>query len=181
MSEFEEVAKERLNFVGEETISHINGKKILYFSAAERTERQRHSSTVITGMVLLVIACVGVIFYLKYYMVVQSDNGTVNGLGAMTASILNAVQIQVTPLSASFRDHAFLPPSLPPSPDLESGLSRDGCVADGQGKPPYRHRVRRLLDLQTLRLPVRELLRLLLLHRLHQAGRWGPLPRQLHV
>jgi magnesium-transporting ATPase (P-type) len=69
MSEFEEVAKERLNFVGEETISHINGKKILYFSAAERTKRQRHSSTVITAMVLLVIACVGVIFYLKYYMV----------------------------------------------------------------------------------------------------------------
>lgn len=95
MSEFEEIAKERLNFVGEETISHINGKKILYFSPAERTKRQRYSSTVITGMVLLVIACVAVIFYLKYYMVVQSNNGTVNGLGAMTASILNAVQIQV--------------------------------------------------------------------------------------
>jgi hypothetical protein len=106
MSEFEEVAKERLNFAGEETVSHINGKKILYFSTQERSLRQRHSSLIITGMVLLVIACVGVIFYLKYYMVVQSNDGTVNGLGAMTASILNAVQIQVHPLSS---------PSLPDS------------------------------------------------------------------
>ena len=95
MSEFEAVEKERLNFRGEETVSHINGEKILYFSANERNKRLQYSNIIICGMILVVIACVGVIFYLKYYMVVQSNNATVNGLGAMTASILNAVQIQV--------------------------------------------------------------------------------------
>jgi hypothetical protein len=112
MSEFEEVAKERLNFAGEETVSHIDGKKILYFSTAERTSRQRYSSLIISGMVLLVIACVGVIFYLKYYMVVQSNNGTVNGLGAMTASILNAVQIQVPSHPSPNPPVTSLPPQI---------------------------------------------------------------------
>jgi hypothetical protein len=95
MSEFEEIEKERLNFEGNPTTSHINGKKIHYFSNVERSQRQQYSNIIISGMVLLVIACVGVIFYLKFYMVVQSNNETVNGLGSITASVLNAVQIQV--------------------------------------------------------------------------------------
>lgn len=95
MSNFEDIELERPYFQGEKRVSHIDGKPIHYFPQSERDKRVRYSNNVVLGMILLVIACVGVIFYVKFYMVVVSDNKTANDYGSITASIANAIQIQV--------------------------------------------------------------------------------------
>ena len=46
-------------------------------------------------MILIVIGLVAIIFYIKFVMVVQSDNASLNSAGGIVASIANAVQIQV--------------------------------------------------------------------------------------
>jgi hypothetical protein len=95
MSKFEEIEKERLNFDGVEMDSHIDGKRIRFFSQAERNRRIQYSNFIISGMVLVVIAFVAVIFYIKFVMVVQSHNRIVNGVGIVAPSLINAIQIQV--------------------------------------------------------------------------------------
>jgi hypothetical protein len=95
MSDFEEAEKERSQFVGKEVKSHIDGKPMKYYPESERSKKRQISNLVITAMVLLVICCVGVIFYLKFYLLVQSNNATLNLLGSILPSVLNAIQIQV--------------------------------------------------------------------------------------
>jgi hypothetical protein len=94
-SDFEDLEKERPYYKGEKRTSHIDGSTIQYFSQEERNKRIKFSQYVVTGMVLLVISCVGVIFYVKFYMVEVSSNKTANDYGSITASLANAIQIQV--------------------------------------------------------------------------------------
>jgi hypothetical protein len=94
-TEFEEEESERPDFEGEYEISHIDGQRRRYFSEEEREKRKQHSSLVICSMILLVIGLVAMIFYIKFVMVVQSDDPAVNDTGSIVASVANAVQIQV--------------------------------------------------------------------------------------
>jgi hypothetical protein len=94
-TEFEEEETERPDFEGEYENSHIDGQRRRYFPTEERDRRQKYSTLVICAMILLVIALVGAIFYIKFVMVVQSDDNTTNEMGSIVASLANAVQIQV--------------------------------------------------------------------------------------
>lgn len=95
-TEFEEEETERPDFEGEYELSHIDGQRRRYFPTEERGKREQYSMAVISGMILLVISLVGTIFYIKFAMVVQSDDPTANEMGAFVASMANAVQIQVS-------------------------------------------------------------------------------------
>ena len=94
-TEFEEEESERPDFEGDFENSHIDGQRHRYFPQAERDKRQKYSAFVIMSMITLVIGLVGIIFYIKFVMVVQSDNSTTNDMGGIVASVANAVQIQV--------------------------------------------------------------------------------------
>lgn len=100
MSDFEDIELERPYFQGEKRTSHIDGKPIHFFPQEERNKRLKFSQYVVTGMVLLVIACVRLIFYVKFYMVEVSNNKTANDYGALTASLANAIQIQASRFKA---------------------------------------------------------------------------------
>ena len=102
MSNFEDMERERPYFVGETRVSHIDGKPIRFFPQQEHRKRVNFSNYVILGMVLLVVGCVGVIFYVKFYMVEVSDDDTANTYGSLTASVANAIQIQVMHFFLSF-------------------------------------------------------------------------------
>jgi hypothetical protein len=104
-SEFENEEIERPEYDGQTMKSVVNGESIKYFSPEEKSKRSNFSNTVISMMVLLVICCVALIFYIKFYMVVQSNNPTVNAYGGMTASIANAIQIQI--LNAVYQELAI--------------------------------------------------------------------------
>lgn len=95
MTSFEEEEEERQEYDGMLMNSYIDGSKIRYFASEEKSARQRYSNIIVTGMMLLVVACVATIFYIKFVMVVESSDTTVNSLGGITASIANAIQIQV--------------------------------------------------------------------------------------
>lgn len=95
MTEFEEEEQDRQGFDGTMQVSFIDGKMRKYFSPAERKKRSFFSYFLISMMVLLVIAFVACIFVMKFYMVIESEDATVNSLGGPLSSIANAVQIQV--------------------------------------------------------------------------------------
>ena len=68
MSNFEEEEVDRAEYTGEQIHSFINGEVIKYFPSSERDKRVMWSNFVITSMIMLVIACVAIIFYAKYYV-----------------------------------------------------------------------------------------------------------------
>lgn len=95
MTEFEEEEQDRQGFEGTMQVSFIDGKMRKYFSPAERKRRSFFSYALISLMVFLVIGFVACIFVMKFYMVIESEDGTVNSLGSPLSSVANAVQIQV--------------------------------------------------------------------------------------
>ena len=88
---FEHSQRDRHQFVGEMTTSHINGGPMKYFSFAEARKKRRQSFFVVTSMIILVIACVAGVFFLKYYLVQMQHVKN----GSSYASIVNAAQIQL--------------------------------------------------------------------------------------
>lgn len=94
MTGYEEAEQVRPQFKGEKIRSPITGHPSLYFSRMERFGRVVFSQTMISLMVLTVIAVVAMIFAIR---IAISDTGANIGgmnLGGIVSSILLALQIQ---------------------------------------------------------------------------------------
>ena len=71
----------------------MDGKLEKYFNPAIKTARVLHSISVIAAMIMLVLCCVSVIFYLQYYMNSDQVSASVAPIGNAGVSILAALQI----------------------------------------------------------------------------------------
>lgn len=94
MGEFEETETTRAEYFGEVQNSVVNGKKEKYFSSEERTKRVLYSGGIITCMILLVIACVSLIFYLQVEFSI-SNNNFLRDYGNILVSVFSSIQIAV--------------------------------------------------------------------------------------
>jgi anoctamin-10/anoctamin-7 len=91
---YEEMEQVRPQFKGEKIRSAITGHPALYFSRVSRFYRSVFSQTVISFLVLIVIAVIAIIFAIRIGI---SDTGANIGgvnLGGIVSSILLALQIQ---------------------------------------------------------------------------------------
>jgi hypothetical protein len=91
---YEESEHTRPQFKGEKILSAVNGRPSLYFSRIERFKRSMFSQTVITFLIMIVIAVIAVIFAIRISI---SDTGANIGginLGGIVSSVLLALQIQ---------------------------------------------------------------------------------------
>lgn len=104
MSNFESVEAERPEFSGEITESIIDGKKIKFFDPKKKFWLIFYSTSVIVAMMIGVIGCVSVIFYLQYYFN-SSKNADEKNDGNTFVSILSAVQIII--LNYLYQDRAI--------------------------------------------------------------------------
>jgi hypothetical protein len=92
--------QERPEFEGDKITSYIDGKETLYYPEAKRAFRICQSSTVISGMVMLVIGAVALIYYIRETVTNSMEkgsysDGTASQIGSLTASVINAIQITV--------------------------------------------------------------------------------------
>ena len=71
----------------------MDGKLEKYFNPAIKSARVLHSISVIAAMIMLVLCCVSVIFYLQYYMNSDQVSASVAPIGNAGVSILAALQI----------------------------------------------------------------------------------------
>jgi anoctamin-10/anoctamin-7 len=94
-TEFEEEERERASFYGEKLNSCVNGEKMLYFSDQSRKKLFLYSNAVISGMIMIVIACVAIIFYIQFYASTQVDDDEKKTYINSGASVCLAVQIQI--------------------------------------------------------------------------------------
>eukprot|EP01035_Chromulina_nebulosa_P017620 gene17620-23197_t len=92
---FESNEIDRPEFTGEKKFSIITGRKIMYFPSNEKFKRLLYSYSVITGMILLVVTCVSLIFYLQFYLSYEANDDNTNKNGGTITSIASAAQIQV--------------------------------------------------------------------------------------
>lgn len=90
---FEEEEQVRPEFIGEKASDPVTGKPRLYFPKDSATRRFITSQVVVIMMICVVVASVGSIFLLKYFMNYKWT-GTAE-YGSIVASILNAIQIQI--------------------------------------------------------------------------------------
>ena len=89
---FEDNEVDRPAFIGEPSISPVTGHPSLYFSEDERTKRVWKSNLTIISLLFVVIATIGLIFYIR--AVISSTPG-LEGAAGIISSLLLAVQIQV--------------------------------------------------------------------------------------
>lgn len=94
MGEFEESEAIRPEYFGEVQNSVVDGKKGKFFSSQERNRRTLYSGLVITGMILLVVGCVSLIFFLQVkFSLSKSEN--LRNYGSILVSVLSSIQIAV--------------------------------------------------------------------------------------
>ena len=91
MSDFEDTQADRPSFEGNEIQSFVTGKTITYFPSNEKIRRTRWSTFVITCFMLMVIAIVALLFYIKITM---SNNGLEEYAGIIVP-VANAIQVVV--------------------------------------------------------------------------------------
>ncbi|CAM9653012.1 unnamed protein product, partial [Phaeothamnion confervicola] len=93
---FEAEEQTRPQFKGDRSTDPVDGSPIDYFPPSEARRRASLSATVIFGLILVVIASVGSIFVMKYFLTTSVDL-TVSGIpfGSILPSLANAIQIQV--------------------------------------------------------------------------------------
>mmetsp|Transcript_32767 Transcript_32767/g.47312 ORF Transcript_32767/g.47312 Transcript_32767/m.47312 type:complete len:789 (-) Transcript_32767:186-2552(-) len=94
MSDFEEVQKERPEHQGANMKSPIDGSDIKFTNPSEIFRRQLYSFFVISLAMIVVIACVSLIFYLQYVVRTKTPESSQSYAG-LGVSILSAVQIIV--------------------------------------------------------------------------------------
>lgn len=94
-TEFEEEERQRAKFYGEKINSCVNGEKILYFSDQSRKKLSIYSNCIISGMIMIVIACVSIIFYIQFYAQTQIDDDKEKMYVNSGASLCLAIQIQI--------------------------------------------------------------------------------------
>jgi hypothetical protein len=85
-------------YKGVPSVSSVDGSPIIYFPRNEYLFRVAQSSTVISVCILIVIGVVASIFVLKLLVLTNkeyADEPYAGGNGPTTASLLNAIQIQV--------------------------------------------------------------------------------------
>lgn len=95
MSNFEDEEEDRPEYTGDTMHSYINGEVIKYFPPAVRTKLMAVSAAVITCMIMLVIACVAVIFYAKWYVNNKVNNTSTAASESEGLALVNALQIQL--------------------------------------------------------------------------------------
>lgn len=89
------VESERPEFQGEDRFSYIDGKPMKYYPPADKAKKVMHSCFVILGMILLVIGCVSVIFYLQYRVNSDVDDDSNKASGNTAVSLASAIQIMI--------------------------------------------------------------------------------------
>eukprot|EP01031_Cornospumella_fuschlensis_P028338 gene28338-34214_t len=94
-SNFEAVETERPEFQGEERFSYIDGKPMKYYPPADKAKKVMYSCLVIFGMILLVLCCVSVIFYLQYLVNENVDDDSNKSSGNTAVSLASAIQIMI--------------------------------------------------------------------------------------
>lgn len=93
---FEEEEQARPEFEGVLSVSAVNGQPLLYFPRNEYYFRVSLSVTIISTLILIVIGVVASIFFLRIVLTrLQALTIMDVSTGAIIASLLNAVQIQV--------------------------------------------------------------------------------------
>jgi anoctamin-10/anoctamin-7 len=102
---FEEEEQPRPQFTGEKMRSPVTGKWEVYYPRFRRSMRETFSQSVITVMVLVVIAAIGAIFALRIVMANAKIEVAGVQIASIVASILIAFQIQV--LNGVFGDVAL--------------------------------------------------------------------------
>eukprot|EP01038_Epipyxis_sp_PR26KG_P015834 gene15834-21454_t len=90
MSTYEKEELPRPEFKGKVVKSYINGKDIIFDPPSRRTSRQALTSSAVSTFLMLVIAVVGSIYYMRFALASKLGSNT-----SIIASVLNAVQIQV--------------------------------------------------------------------------------------
>jgi len=93
---FEANEELRPQFRGEKTISPIDGQPILYFPSYKRNQRVVVTSSIVCGLIIVVVGAIAAIFALKIIM--STDKSFEIGgvqLGNIVASIINAFQIMI--------------------------------------------------------------------------------------
>ena len=91
MSDFEDTQKDRPSYSGSEIQSFVDGKNITYFPSNEKTRRTRWSTFVITCFMLMVIAIVALLFYVKITM----NNNGLEEYAGIVVPVANAIQVFV--------------------------------------------------------------------------------------
>ena len=92
---FEENEVERPQFIGQNILSPIDGKPMLYYPRVKRARQEVFSSAVIYALIGVVIAVIACIFAIR--IAIQRTGAVVAGveLASVVASVLLAIQIQV--------------------------------------------------------------------------------------
>lgn len=105
MSNFEDVESERPEFYGTEMRSIIDGKTTKYFEPSIKLNKLLYSYVIIGSMMLLVLACVSLIFFLQYIINDEINDDSNKSSGNTGVSILSAIQIIV--LNSIYSDMAI--------------------------------------------------------------------------
>jgi len=96
MTGFEEEEQTRPDFEGEDIKSPITGKLEKYFNPKKAFEKIMYSIVCVGSLSFLVLGVVVGIYWFKYWSTSpEQDNGFLKTNGAMIASLMNAMQIQI--------------------------------------------------------------------------------------